>query len=288
MPTYSTPEPISIELEIEVGSARVVAEEREDTVVEIRPRDPSRRADVEAAEKTQVDYAAGRLTVRTPHNRRVIGPGKRSGSVDVDVSVPAGSALSARGSLAAFRATGVLGVCSVKTSMGDVDLERAAALELRTGFGAIRVDRVDGDAEVTNGSGDIRLGAVLGAAVVKNHNGGTTIGTVAGDLRVKAANGSISVACAGADVTAHSAHGDVRVDGVSRGYANLKTAMGEIEVGVAAGSAARLDVHTSFGRVRSMLDEVGSPAKDADCVAVDARTGMGDIVVRRAAPVASG
>ena len=282
MPTYSTPQPISVELEIEVGTAQVVAGDRADTVVEVRPSDPSRKADAEAAQQTQTDYASGRLTVRTPHNRRVLGPSRRSGSVDIRVSVPKGSELIGRGALAAFRVQGALGECSVKTSMGDLDLERTGAAELRTGFGAITVDSIGGDAEVTTGSGEIRLGGVEGAAVVKNHNGGTSIGNVTGNLRVKAANGSISVAHAGADVMAHSAHGDVRVDGVARGYSSLKTALGEIEVGIADGSAARLDVHTSFGRVRNLLDQVGGPGSSVESVAIDARSGMGDIVIRRA------
>ena len=53
MPTYSTPDPIVAVIEFEGGDARILASERDDTVVEVRPSDdpatttsgrPSRRA----------------------------------------------------------------------------------------------------------------------------------------------------------------------------------------------------------------------------------------------------
>ena len=44
MPTFDTPEPISVSLELGVGDIRIVAGDRTDTVVEVRPTDPPRRA----------------------------------------------------------------------------------------------------------------------------------------------------------------------------------------------------------------------------------------------------
>jgi len=281
MPTFSTPQPISVTVELAIGSAWITASDRDDTVVEVLPSDPSRRADVEAAEQTQTDYASGELRITTP-NRRFIGPSSKSGSVDVRIQLPTGSELQARGSMAAFRVVGALGECRLRTSMGDVELERTGPLELRTGFGTVSVGHVAGDAEVTTGSGQIRIGSVEGTALVKNHNGGTSIGDVSGELRVKAANGDISVGRAGSDVVASSANGDVRVDEAVRGTASLKTAMGEIEIGISAESAARLDAHTSFGCVRNLLDRVAGPEGAAQSLEVHARTSMGDVVVRRA------
>lgn len=64
MPTFDTPEPISVTLELGVGDIRIVAGERTDTVVEVRPSDAARTSDVTAAQQTRVEYAGGRLLRR--------------------------------------------------------------------------------------------------------------------------------------------------------------------------------------------------------------------------------
>ena len=96
-----------------------------------------------------------------------------------------------------------------------------------------------------------------------------------------AANGGISVDKAGAGVTANTANGDVRIGDVTRGSASLKTACGEIEIGIRPGSAARLDVHTHFGRVHNDMDTVERPEPTEETVDVRARTSYGDIIIRR-------
>jgi len=280
MPTFSTPEPISVTVEIEVGAVRVVASDRDDTVVEVRPSDPSHTSDVNAAEQTLTDYALGRLQIRTP-KQRSLGLFGKAGSVDVTIQVPTGSELHGVATAVAVRSTGSLGECRLKTSLGDIHLERTGPLELRT-CGSITVDSVAGHAEVSTGSGEVRLGSVDGSALVKNSNGSTWIGDVSGDLRVKAANGDIFVGRAGADVVASSANGDVRVADVARGSTSLKTAVGEIEVGISEGSAARLDVNTSYGRIRNLLSRVDGPDGATQTLDVHARTSAGDIVIRRA------
>lgn len=281
MPTFSTPEPISIAVELEVGSARVVAGDRVDTIVEVRPSDPSVASDVRATEQTQIDFVAGRLQVRSP-KQRSLGLFGKPGSVDLTIQVPTGSQLSCVATSAVVRSTGSLGACRLMTSVGDIHLEETGPLELRTHSGAITVGRVVGPADVRTGSGDIRLGSVDGPAVVRNSNGGTWIGDVSGELRVKAANGNVKISRAGGDVLATSANGDLRVEGVVRGLTSLKTAVGEIEIGICEGSAARLDVDTSFGTVRNLLERVESPGGATNTVDVRAHTSTGDIVIRRA------
>jgi Putative adhesin len=280
MPTFDTPQPISAVVELSVGDVRITASDRDDTVVEIRPSDDSHEPDVRAAELTRVEYSAGRLLVRVPKQRGISlfrGPGL----VDVTIDLPAGSQLYGDASVAAFHCAGRLGETRIKTSTGDIQLEYANSLEVSTGAGAIVVDRVAGPAEVSTGSGRLRLREIDGAAVIKNSNGDSWIGEVTGDLRVNAANGSITVDHASGDVDARSANGDVRVGGVTRGSATLKTSMGEIEVGIQAGTAARLDVHTQFGRIHNQLDSSDGPGPSDQTVEVSARTSYGDIVIRR-------
>ena len=60
------PEPISVTLEVGVGDIRIVASDRTDTIVDVRPSDPAKKSDVTAAELTRVEYADGRLLVEAP------------------------------------------------------------------------------------------------------------------------------------------------------------------------------------------------------------------------------
>jgi DUF4097 and DUF4098 domain-containing protein YvlB len=280
MPTFDTPEPISAVVDLVVGDVRITASDRGDTSVEIRPSDESHQPDLRAAEQTRVEYSAGQLLVKAPRQRNLSLFGK-PGSIDVTIGLPAGSQVHGDASVAAFRCAGRLGECRVKTSAGDIQLEHTGPLEANTGAGAVAVDRVAGPAEVSTGSGRVRLGQVDGPAVIKNSNGDSWIGEAAGDLRVNAANGSIAVDHANADVNARSASGDIRVGGVTRGTASLKTSFGEIEVGIQAGTAARLDVHTQFGRIHNHLDSSDAPGPSDQTVEVSARTSYGDIVIRR-------
>lgn len=280
MPTFTTPEPISATIDLVVGDARITASDRDDTVVDVRPSDGSHEPDVRAAELTRVEYAAGQLLVKTGRQRG-LGLFGKPGSVDVTIELPADSRLQGDASIAALRCTGRLGECRVKTGIGDIQLDHTGVLDLYTGAGAIVVTRVVGHAEVSTGSGKVRLREIDGAAVIKNSNGDSWIGEITGDVRVNAANGDISVDHAQADVTASTANGDVRIGEAARGSVSLKTAFGEIDIGIRTGTAARLDVHTSFGRVRNHMKSADSPESSEETIEVRAHTSYGDIVIRR-------
>ena len=69
MPTFQTPEPISVTLELGVGQVRIAASDRADTVVEVRPSDEADQSDVKAAQQVRVEYAGGMLRVTGPKVR---------------------------------------------------------------------------------------------------------------------------------------------------------------------------------------------------------------------------
>jgi hypothetical protein len=286
MPVFDTPEPISAEIDLAVGDVRVTASDRKDTSVDVRPSDASNEQDVRTAEQTRVEFSGGSLLVRTPRQRgrSLLG---RPGSVDITIGLPAGSRLQGRASVAAFHCAGRLGECRLRSSAGDIEAEHTGPVDLTSGAGVVVVDRVAGRADISTGSGRIRIGVLEDAAVIKNSNGDTWIGSAAGDLRVSASNGDISVGRAAADVRASTAHGHVRVDAVVRGAAALTTGYGDVEVGIPAGTAARLDVHTQFGHVRNDLEAAQSPAPADETAQVSARTSFGDIVIRRSRPAQS-
>jgi hypothetical protein len=283
MPTFGTPQPISLSVELDAGDIRISASDRSDTIVDVRPSDATRRSDVTAAEQTVVDYAGGTLLVRAPRRRlyTVLGPGRASSSVDVEISLPAGSSLRVDAGLAAIRCVGSLGECDLKTLLGDIVLDAAGPLQVRIGAGDITVDRVLGRMEAKTGTGAVRLGAVDGPARIRNSNGDTWVGEVSGDLEVRAANGRIAVDRAGASVTARSACGDIRLGEVGRGSVGASTSMGRVEVGIRRGVAAWLDLQTHAGRVVNELEGAGPPEPGEETVEVRARTSAGDITVHR-------
>ncbi|MGP3942385.1 MULTISPECIES: DUF4097 family beta strand repeat-containing protein [Streptomyces] len=276
---FDTPGPISVTAHVEAGSIRFIAADRLDTLVDVRPRDPKKDQDVRAAEQSDVRYASGLLTIRTPKQRYLIG---RTGTVDVTVELPTGSQVEMTGAWAQVHGEGRLGEVRVKTSSGDVRLDTTGPLHLIASHGTITVDRVEGPAEITTSSGSLRVGAIDGAAVLKNSHGTTTVGDALGDLRVSGANGDIFIEHAEGSVTATTAHGAVRLDEVARGTVQLETSYGAIDVGIREGTAAWLDVSSSAGQVINALTASESPDTSEDTAEVRARTRFGNINIRRA------
>lgn len=281
MPEFDTPEVCTIEIDLVAGDVRLTASERGTTTVDVRPTDDSVEQDVRAAGQTRVERTATGILVRAPRQRS-LGLFGKPGSVDVTIELPAGSHIRGEASIGGFRATGRLGECRVKLGAGSIGLDQSGPADLRTGAGAVEVDRVAGPAEVTTGSGRVRLAAIDGPAVLKNSNGDIWVGEVTGDLRASTANGAVTVSHAAGDVDASTANGDVRVGEVTHGTAALKTGMGEIEVGISEGTAARLDVYTHFGRVHNQLTVADGPGTAGQLLELRARTNHGDIIIHRA------
>ena len=279
MPTFDTPEPIAVTLDVGVGDIQVVASDRTDTVVDVRPSDPAKKSDVTAAEQTRVEYASGRLLVKAPKAWKW---SLRSGgeSIDVQIELPTGSQVSGETGVAALHCTGRIGGCRYKTGVGDIHLDEAGRLELRAGAGDITVGQAVGEVEVST-AGAVGIGSVDGTAIIKNTNGDTWIGEVTGDVRVNAANGRITIDRARAAASAKTANGDVRLGEVARGAVLVQSANGKIEIGVRDGVAVWLDLKTGFGNVMNDLHASDRPTPDEEAVDVRARTAYGDITIRR-------
>ncbi|MEH0586140.1 DUF4097 family beta strand repeat-containing protein [Streptomyces sp. B21-106] len=278
MPSFDTPEPISVTAYVYAGSIQFTAGDRLDTVVEVRPRDPKKDLDVRTADQTEVAYASGTLTVTTP-KASLLG---RGGTVDVTVELPTGSNIDVTGAGARVLGEGRLGEVSVKTSAGDVRLDTTGPLRLKASHGSTIVDRVEGMAEITSSTGDVRVGLVDGPAVLKNSHGATTVGAVTGELRVNGANGAIDIRRAEASVTGTTTNGLLRVAEVACGSVRLETSNGSIEVGIREGSAAWLDVSSNRGQVRNALAASEAPEQTEGTVKVHARTNWGNIDIMRA------
>ncbi|OXS33340.1 DUF4097 family beta strand repeat-containing protein [Streptomyces sp. XY006] len=278
MPSFDTPEPISVTAHVYSGSIRFTAGDRTDTVVSVEPRDPKRDQDTRVVEQTEISFANGTLTIRTP-KANLVG---RSGTVDVTVELPTGSHIDVSGASAELLGEGRLGEVRLKTSAGDVRLDTTGPLHLSASHGSITVDRVEGMAEITTNSGNLRVGVVNGPAVLKNSHGSTTVDAVTGELRVNGVNGGVDIARVESSVTGTTTNGHLRVGDVARGTVHLETSNGPIEVGVREGTAAWLDVSSKRGQVRNTLAASEAPEETEETVRVHARSNWGNIDIRRA------
>lgn len=285
---FNTPSPIAVSLDLYVADVRFAVSDRTDTIVEVRPRDPNKVADIKAAENTRVEYddAARTLSIvsKKPRNRFVNFSSKRPESIDVVIQLPTDSDVRGEAELGDFQSDGVLGTVVLKTDMGAVRLAETGPLNLRNSLGGITVEGVSGSAEVHIGSSDIRIGAVDGTADVSTGNGKVRVGVVTGPANVKASNGSVSVDRALSDITAASSNGEVRVGEVVRGTVSATSKNGSVEVGVREGSAAWLELETGVGRVYNELASADAPeeGEPVDKVEVHASTKLGDITISRA------
>ncbi|MFI5845746.1 DUF4097 family beta strand repeat-containing protein [Catenuloplanes sp. NPDC051500] len=280
MPVFQTPESIDVIVELSVGDVRLAASDRTDTVVEVRPSDENNASDVEAAGQIRVDYANGTLRVIAP--KRTFDFSRKSRSVQVTIELPNDSRVTGKVDAGDYHSAGRLGQCRIKVSAGNVRVERTGALHLDLSAGHITADAIAGDADLHTGSGRIRLGTVGGTAVIKNSNGDTTIDSIAGELRVRSANGEIRVERAGADVDVKTSNGAIRLGEVGGGAITLASGMGDLDVGIAEGAAAWLEVNTGFGNVRNELTNASGPADTDRTVEIRGRTAFGDIIIHRA------
>jgi DUF4097 and DUF4098 domain-containing protein YvlB len=84
-------------------------------------------------------------------------------------------------------------------------------------------------------------------------------------------------------VSANSASGDQTIGSVSQGKVDLKTASGDIKIGIREGSTLWVDARSRSGEVRSELPVSDLPPEgDAPHVELRANSMSGDITVVRA------
>lgn len=283
MTVFQTPQPIDVDVEIQVGSVHLIAGDRKDTTVVVNPTDPSKELDVDAAKKTEIELTTGnRLLVKTPHPRGVVGAVfGRYGSVDVTIELPQGSAVDVSAGMGDIRVDGQVAAARLKSGAGEVQADATAKADLTSGFGNLTLGSATGETRLTT-TGDIRIGRIEGNAVVKTSNGNTWVDEAVGHLRVKTANGDIEVGRARGSVVAKTAHGTIGIGEVEEGSINAQTAAGALSIGVKDGTAAWVEARTKFGRVHNTLQATDRPETSERSVEISAWTGFGDITVHRA------
>ena len=280
MPTYNTPAPIDLAINLQVGAIDVFASDRADTVVTVSPTNPEKAVDRRGAEQTTVDFDGQRITIVGPRPRiSWIGPTE---SVDVKVELPAGSRFTAEIAVGGVRTVGRLGATRIKSSMGRVDVDTTGDLWLRASHGNATVGTAEGGIEITADHGQIRVGTVTGDAILKASHGTILVGESGGDLDAKLSYGDLEIAKALASVAAKTAYGSIQLEEVSSGSIQVESGFGQVTIGVRPGVPAWLDLSSKEGHVRNELAGDSAPDASLQTVEVRARTQHGNIHIQRA------
>ncbi|MEV3927097.1 DUF4097 family beta strand repeat-containing protein [Actinomadura coerulea] len=215
MQKFDTPAPISAVLDVPAGRVQLIAADRADTAVEIRPADPSKGRDVKAAEQTAVEYADGVLRITVPVKNQYLGS---SGSIEVTVQLPTGSRVEGKAAATEVRAVGRFGDVAFDGAYRSIKLDETASLRLTATDGDVEVGRLGGPAEISTQRGDIRITeAVRGEVVLRTMSGDISVGAAPGvsaSLDAGTTQGRISNALkndgtAGLDIRATTMQGDI-------------------------------------------------------------------------------
>ncbi|MEU0941431.1 DUF4097 family beta strand repeat-containing protein [Streptomyces canus] len=179
MQKFDTPTPVTTVIDLPADRVQVIAADRADTTVEIRPADPARSRDTKAAEQIEVTHGDdGLLRITAPAAKnQYFGP---SGSVELTVQLPTGSRVEATTAAAEFRAVGRLGALVLEGAHGPVKIDEAASLRLTVTDGDITVGRLTGPAEISTQKGHITIAeALTGTVVLTTQKGDITLATAA-------------------------------------------------------------------------------------------------------------
>jgi hypothetical protein len=256
-------DPVDIRVESWASGSVVVSGEPTSTVsVEVVPTRYTSHTDGLLAE-VHVSFDDGQLHVRGPHG---ISFRPRAG-LDLTIKAPAGSSCSVATVSADLSCIGELSALSMRTASGDVTAESVTgAVAVHSASGDVLLNRADGDVTVHTASGDIQASRIGGAT------------------RIDTASGDVVITSCGSSVTMHTASGDVQLGAVASGRVELRSASGDLNVGVAPGLGVYLDLASTSGNVRSDLDpsdDDGRASGDA-AVQISCRTLSGDIRIARA------
>lgn len=281
MPTFATPEPISVELDVLHADIRITAGPVTETTVDVQPGTDSPIA-VRDAQETRVSFSGRTLSIMQPQQkRRLFGERPRHKGILITVELPAGSSLNGQGALVNMQVTGQLGDVRMRAAAGLIDLDETGPLFVDTPSGAVNVARAVGKVDVNAANGRVWFGTIDGPAAIKNINGAVSVGDALGSLDVNGVSGDVFVEHAHTDMHARTVKGSVRIGEVREGSVVLETAAGSIDVGVREGAAAWLDAIA--GRIRNGLNASDNkPPEDVEyTVRLRVRTRTGSFHAHR-------
>jgi DUF4097 and DUF4098 domain-containing protein YvlB len=252
---FATPEPPKLRAGIAAGRIEIETAETAETVVEVE----AIRGDLE---NLKVEQHGRDIVIE---HRRRFGL-SRNDEYDVRVRAPHGTDADLNVAAADVSAAGRLGGLEVNTASGDV-----------------RVDEVERDGKIRSASGDVRLGPVGGRVEVFSASGDVFVVRAGAGATVRSASGDVQIGEAAQRVTVQTASGDQLIESVAAGSVDLKSASGDVRVGIKQGSRLHVDARSMSGETTSELELSGiEAATEGPLVELKAATMSGDIRIVRA------
>ena len=277
--TFQTPGPVRLDVRLGSGEVRLETSDTAETTVTLEPlRDND--ASVAAVQEARVEQRGDEILVDVRDRRR----GFRGADVLVEIHCPEESSVRAKTGSADIEGRGRFGPVEVESGSGDVQFSDVSGdAEINAASGDVQLARIGGLARINTASGDVQLASVGGEARVNSASGDVQIREAGNRLEVNTASGDVLVGEALSSVNANSASGDQTIGSVSQGKVDLKSASGDLKIGIRAGSTLWVDARSRSGEVRSELPVSDLPPEgDAPHVELRANTMSGDITVVRA------
>ncbi|MFI8391872.1 DUF4097 family beta strand repeat-containing protein [Streptomyces sp. NPDC085540] len=179
MQKFETTGAIAAVVEIPAGRISLLAADRAETTVEVRPADADKDRDVKAAEQTTIEFGGGVLRVIAPEARNR--PLSSPGSVEVTLRLPTGSHVETTSTAAEVRTEGRLGDVTVHGAHRRIEIADVEGLRLTAVDGDVHVGRLGGPAEISTARGDITIGeAARGTVVLRTQYGDISIAAAPG------------------------------------------------------------------------------------------------------------
>jgi DUF4097 and DUF4098 domain-containing protein YvlB len=277
--TFQTPGPVRLDLRLGAGEIRLESGEASETTVTLEPlRDND--ASISAVEDARVELRGGQEILIDVRDRRR----GRGAEVLVEIRCPDETSVKAKSGSADIEGHGRFGSVEVGTGSGDVQFsELSGDAEVNAASGDVQLGAVGGEARINTASGDVQVGSVARRAKINSASGDVQVREATGSFEVNTASGDVALREAGSSVSVNSASGDQTVGSVSEGKVTLKSASGDLRIGIREGSTLWVDARSRSGEVRSELPVSDLPPEgDAPHVELRANTMSGDITVVRA------
>lgn len=278
MHRFDTPTPPTISVEFRAGDVVVDAQDTAETTIEWTGG--SDQPSQELIDATVIEQRGDTIVVHVP--KRGHGLFNRTPNLHLHITTPNGAALAIKSGSADISARGSFGGSRITTGSGAISvMHLTGASRLRSGSGDISLDSTEADLDAQTGSGDIRIGSVSAACSLQSGSGDVELQHVSGPAKAQTGSGDISIGDAESDVKTQTGSGGVHLGRVHRGEVQAQGASGDVHVGLAAGTAAWLDVHSVSGRVDTDLEASDEPGADEERARLRLNTVSGDITVVR-------
>jgi DUF4097 and DUF4098 domain-containing protein YvlB len=226
---YDLPVAVTLCIQSRSGNVQVIAEPRDDILVEGEGFD------------AQEGDGGSSLEIRSG----------RGGSKTITVRCPIGTDVVVGTASGSVRTGGELGCISVTSTSGTVEVEAADEADLRTTSSSIRVGAVSGRSRMNTVSGKIEAER-LGACWCGSMSGAIRLGRVDGPLKARTVSGKIEASSTGVGaITVKSVSGRIEI-GLPPGTAitkRFKTLSGSLRCPFPEGDDLHVDAMTVSGSI---------------------------------------